>query len=445
MKRIHWLAPRSITTQITTIVAISVLLGVTLLVVILFLVLGYSTNTGKGTLGHVAEIARIMRETKSPAEADTVLAAIQRTDPMIRRVAISELVPATGAGRQSLMSRFGLREFAARQAIELLTDLRDPAGPKSQVIVPISDTDALVFGVKVDTRMWQLVLTPTALMVIIVIVSMLLLSLYAVRWIIAPLAAVANAASSFGRSPQDAEALDRRGPREIMQVTDALNEMRTRIRALLDDRTRMLAAISHDLRTPLTRLRLRTERVADVTLRTAMLGDITTISRMLDETLDYMRDDARSEATTRIDLPSFLQTICSDFADMGHAVSYEGPARMSYACRPRALLRAVTNIVENAVKHGSSAVTVALAARASDRIEIEVADDGPGIPTALRDQVFEPFFKADTARRTGGNNGFGLGLSIARDIIKRHGGGIEMKSGEPKGLRVLMVMPAQPL
>src|ERR1700750_238114 len=148
--------------------------------------------------------------------------------------------------------------------------------------------------------------------------------------------------------------------------------MRAGSGALLDDRTRMLAAISHDLRTPLTRLRLRTERVADVTLRTAMLGDITTGSRLPHETLDYMRDDARSEATTRIDLPSFLQTICSDFADMGHAVSYEGRAQRSYACGPRAWLRAVTNIVENAVKHGSSAVTVALAAGASNRIEIEV-------------------------------------------------------------------------
>jgi signal transduction histidine kinase len=445
MKRIHWLAPRSITTQIAGIVALSVLLGVALLIAILLLVLGYPANNSKGTLGHVAEVTRIMRETTSSAEADAMLSVIQRADPMIRRVAISALVPATGNGRQSLMSRFGLREFAARQELELLADLRDPTGPKSQVIVRISDTDALVFGVKVDARMWQLVLTPTALMVIIVIVSMLLLSLYAVRWIIAPLAAVANAAASFGRSPQEAEALDRRGPREITQVTDALNDMRTRIRALLDDRTRMLAAISHDLRTPLTRLRLRTERVTDITLREAMLRDITTVSRMLDETLEYMRDDARSEATTRIDLPSLLQTICSDFSDMGHAVSYEGPGRLSYACRPRALLRAVTNIVENAVKHGSNAVTVALGTRAAGQIEIDVADEGPGIPAALRDQVFEPFFKADTARRTSASNGFGLGLSIALDIVKRHGGGIEMKSGEPKGLRVRMVMPAQPL
>jgi signal transduction histidine kinase len=218
--------------------------------------------------------------------------------------------------------------------------------------------------------------------------------------------------------------------------------MRTRIRALLDDRTRMLAAISHDLRTPLTRLRLRSERVREDPLRTAMLGDIAKMTRMINETLDYLREDARSEPASCIDLPSFLQTICSEFADTGHAVSYAGPARLPYACRPRALSRAVTNIVENAVKHGST-IAVALRPMASGHIEIEVADDGLGIPPALRDKVFEPFFKADSARQDSG--GFGLGLSIAQDIAKRHGGSIELKPREPSGLLVSMLLPPEPV
>lgn len=438
------LMPRSITAQITSLVAISVLLGVALLVTILLLVFGPPPNDGKGTLAHVTEITRLMRSTTTPSEAAAVLAAAQRDDSKIRRVAISELAPATGDS-QSFLSRLALHQLATRPGIEILTDLRDPAGPKSQVVTRLSDTDALVFAIALDSRLWPILLTPTALIISIVTVSMVLLSFYAVRWVIAPLAAVAKAAASFGHSPQDAEALSRTGPHEIIQVTDALNEMRTRIRALLDDRTRMLAAISHDLRTPLTRLRLRTERVADTNLRTAMLGDITTVSRMLDETLEFLRDDARSEAATRIDLPSFLQTICSDFADMGHAVSYDGPTRLPYECRPRALSRAVTNIVENAVKHGST-VTVALAANADEGIKIEVIDDGPGIAAGLYEKVFEPFFKADAARGSSkGDQGFGLGLSIARDIIKRHGGSIEMTPHIPAGLRVAMMMPAPPL
>jgi signal transduction histidine kinase len=274
----------------------------------------------------------------------------------------------------------------------------------------------------------------------VVLVSIIVLSIYAVRWMVAPLAAVAKAAASFGRSPQDFRPLGRTGPYEIIQVTDALNEMRTRICALLADRTRMLAAISHDLRTPLTRLRLRTERVTNAALREAMLGDIVNVSRLIDETLDYLRNDAQSESTTRIDLASFLTTICFDFADMGHAVTYQGPPRMPFECRSHALSRAVTNIIDNAIKHGGNNVIVSLSGSTDERVAVEVADDGPGIPSSLHDHVFQPFFKADDARRS--SHGFGLGLSIARDIIARHGGAIELKPRDPNGLRVLMTIPA---
>src|SRR3546814_2600672 len=113
--------------------------------------------------------------------------------------------------------------------------------------------------------------------------------------------------------------------------------MRIRIRALLDDRTRMLAAISHDLRTPLTRLQLRAERIADQELREGMLREIAQVTRMLDFTLNYLREDVRSESASRIDLPSVLQTICAEFADVGHAVSYEGPGRLTWTCRPSVL------------------------------------------------------------------------------------------------------------
>jgi signal transduction histidine kinase len=274
----------------------------------------------------------------------------------------------------------------------------------------------------------------------IVLVFVLLLSVYAVRWIIAPLAAVAGAAQSFGRSPQDDQTISSKGPREIAQVADALNEMRTRIRALLDDRTRMLAAISHDLRTPLTRLRLRAERVNDESLRDGMLGDLINVSRMLDETLDYLREGGKCEAMCRIDLPSVLQTICWDFADVGHAVSYQGPSRFAWVVQPRALTRAIANIVENGVKHGGT-VTVTLRTECLQRIEIEIADDGPGIPVTLRGKVFEPFFKADNARAQNGG-GFGLGLSIAQEIVKRHGGDIALISRQPAGLAVQIVLPA---
>jgi signal transduction histidine kinase len=289
---------------------------------------------------------------------------------------------------------------------------------------------------------WGFVLAPTALTLAIVVVFVTLLSVYSVRWIIAPLSSVAAAAHSFGRSPDDNPIVSRGGPREIAQVADALNDMRTRIRALLDERTRMLAAISHDLRTPLTRLRLRAERIADQDLRDGMLHEITLVTRMLDETLHYLREDVRSERASRIDLPSVLQTICAEFADVGHAVSYEGPAHLTWTCRPSGLKRAISNVVDNAVKHGS-AVTVALRAGDDGTIEIDVADDGPGIPSSLREKVFDPFFKGDDARTSAKRSGFGLGLSIAHDIVKGHGGEIDLLDRTPRGLIVRMSLPGE--
>src|SRR5919106_27140 len=266
-------------------------------------------------------------------------------------------------------------------------------------------------------NLWGFVLAPTVLTLAIVLVFVTLLSVYAVRWIIAPLSSVAEAAH-------------------------ALNDMRTRIRALLDDRTRMLAAISHDLRTPLTRLRLRAERVADQDLRDGILHEITRVTRMLDETLDYLREDVRSESTSRIDLPSVLQTICAEFADVGHAVFYEGPAHLTWTCRPGVLTRAISNVVDNAVKHGS-VVTVALRARDDVVVEIDVADDGPGIASSLREKVFDPFFKGDDARSSANRSSFGLGLSIARDVVKGHGGEIDLLDRTPRGLIVRMSLPGE--
>ena len=231
------------------------------------------------------------------------------------------------------------------------------------------------------------------------------------------------------------------GPREIAQVARALNEMRGRIRSLVDNRTQMLVAIGHDLRTPLTRLRLRAERVGNEPLREGMLREIAAIDAMIDETLAYFRDDARSEVVSRVDLPSLLQTICTEFADVGYVISYRGPEHFAYCCRVSALARAITNAIENATKH-ASAVWVTLEILGDGAVEIEIADDGPGIPASMREAVFDPFFKGDAARTTSARTGFGLGLSIARDVVREHGGKIALLDRTPTGLRVRIWLPA---
>jgi signal transduction histidine kinase len=435
------LLPRSITTQVASIVAVSVLVGVVIFSSVVFLVVGPPPDDGRSTIARIAEFTLLMRRASTPGEAELLLTLARRNDRAPKLVAIDQLTKTDAS--PSVASWLSISRLAASEGIEILTSLHDPTGPPAQIITRISDVDALVFDGGSKSDLWPLILTPTALLALIVAVSMVLLSLYAVRWVTAPLAAVARAAISFGHSPQHMGTLIRTGPEEIAQVADALNEMSGRIRNLLDDRTRMLAAISHDLRTPLTRLRLRVERVKDQELRAAMLVDISKTSQMLNDTLEFLRDDARSEQISQIDLPSLLRTISSEFFDTGHPVSYVGPSRLAHACRPRALSRAVTNIVENAVKHCKQSVTITLAEYDPRGVSIAVEDDGHGIPEELRKTVFEPFFKVDTARGNAGNGGFGLGLSIARDIVARHDGVIEIEPAAPNGLRVVISLPHQ--
>jgi len=135
-----------------------------------------------------------------------------------------------------------------------------------------------------------------------------------------------------------------------------------------------------------------------------------------------------------------LQTVAAEFSDIGHRVAYEGPDRTACLCRPHALTRALRNLVENGTKHGSE-VVIRLTAAAGDTLAIEISDDGPGIPPAHREKAFEPFFKGDSARPAAARAGFGLGLSIARDTVRGHGGDIFLLDRAPQGLTVKIVLP----
>ena len=276
----------------------------------------------------------------------------------------------------------------------------------------------------------------------VITLMILFVSAYAVRGVTAPLRSIATAASAFGRPGGGSgdgagEDLPESGPREVKQAARALNEMRKRVRSLVDERTRMLTALSHDLRTPLTRLRLRVERLGEEPARAAMLGEIAVINDMLSETLAYIREAGRNEAPVATDLPSLVQTVCAQFADIGHDVVYRGPDRLALPCRPHAVTRAIANLVDNATKFGSH-VEVSVEPFADD-VRVEVRDDGPGVAAELKNRVFEPFFKIDNARaRTGG---FGLGLSIVRDIADAHGGVVELLDAAPRGSIARLTLP----
>ena len=190
---------------------------------------------------------------------------------------------------------------------------------------------------------------PGAMMLLFVLVSLSLLGLWAARALSAPLSALAKAAETFSLDNATAP-LPERGPEEIRSVARALNAMRQRITTLVDDRTKMLAAISHDLRTPITRMRLRTEFIDDETSRNQMLRDLDQMRAMLDSVLTFLRNDGQLEPMTPTDIATSLQSIADQFADIGHQVSYRGPAHATVNARPGDLHRAVTNLVDNAVR-----------------------------------------------------------------------------------------------
>ncbi len=442
MRVVRRLIPGTIAGQITGLVIIAVLLGVGLAsAVLLYLIDRGQTGPNREILATVraAHIAAIAKEVEAANSKEQLSLAMRRS----RSNSIeATLVPAAGltaSGESAPASPFIAAVEASLRDNWGLESLRRASQPGDgdSIFLKVGDHNALRFEVSPHGGLHNLLFVQTICALAIITSSIVFLSIYAVRWIISPLSSIASAARSFGRAGGDETELSVDGPREIEQAAQALNDMRKRVRTLVNERTQMLVAISHDLRTPLTRLRLRVERLNDGPPRAAMLQDIVTINEMLGETLAYVRQGTQREEASLIDLPSLLETIAAQFADIGHEVSYSGPDRLAFAGRAQAIGRAVANVVENATKFGSRAVII-LRALDDGAVETEIFDDGPGIAPGLLDRVFEPFFKGDSARSIEGRTGFGLGLSIARDIADRHGGDIALVNREPHGLSVRM-------
>lgn len=264
------------------------------------------------------------------------------------------------------------------------------------------------------------------------------LTIWASRGITAPLARFASAAEEFSID-RDPSPLREEGPVEVRTAARALNRLRDRIHAMFADRTRMLAAISHDLRTPITRMRLRVEFIEDEALRGQFTRDLQHMDTMVQGALSYLRDANRREKHVAVDLSSLLQTVADEFSDMGHGIGYEGPRRVVANGDAQQLERAVTNLVENAVRYGKD-VSIRLREDA-ETLLIEVADDGPGIPEGDRQRLLEPFMRGDEARGRIGSEGFGLGLAIAQSIALAHGGSLTLHDNHPRGLLVRIALP----
>ena len=259
----------------------------------------------------------------------------------------------------------------------------------------------------------------------------------AVRRVTRPMTRLAVAADALGRG-EALPPLAEEGPADVRASVQAFNRMQERLRRFVDDRTRMLAAISHDLRTPITSLRLRAEFVDDEDTRSRILETLDEMQKMVEGTLAFLREEAASEPTRVVDLPALVESTVLDLADLGADATVAECGRLTLACRPVALRRALRNLIENAVRYGERCRVRLESDR--DEVRIVLDDDGPGIAEEERERVFEPFVRLEGSRslETGG---IGLGLAIARSIVRAHGGDIRLRNRPEGGLAVTVSLP----
>ena len=274
------------------------------------------------------------------------------------------------------------------------------------------------------------------------IVSMFLLSITLLAYLVArmttrPLKQLAQAAKDLGHDINHPP-LKLAGASEIRQASAAFNAMQARIRQHIFQRTQMLAAITHDLQTPLTRLRLRLEKVRDDELQQRLVGDLSAMQEMVREGLDLARSMDTTENMQALDLDSLLDSVCCDATDAGQQVAVRGTINRALMGRPMALRRCLVNLIDNAVKYGQRA-TVSVESVAG-QARIKIRDYGPGIAAEELGRVFEPFYRVETSRSRE-SGGTGLGLTIARNIAEQHGGAITLANHPEGGLEVSLVLP----
>jgi signal transduction histidine kinase len=263
-----------------------------------------------------------------------------------------------------------------------------------------------------------------------------LVSILLVRRLARPLQRLTDSAERLGRG-EEVPPLPEEGADDVRRMTVAFNRMQSRLRRFVEDRTRMVAAISHDLRTPITSMRLRAEFVEDEETRVKLISSLDEMKMMAESTLAFAREEAVNEKTRPIDINALLGSLCADLSEIGWNVEFREGERVVWKCRPDALRRAFRNVIENAVRYGGCARVMAEVS--ADGLDVIVEDDGPGIPAVDRERVFDPFVRLEDSRNRG-TGGAGLGLSIARSIVRNHGGEIELLDAPP-AFRVKLHLP----
>jgi signal transduction histidine kinase len=425
--------------------------GATLVLVFLFNdlagVWGREPFSGSGLLTEIVDNVRISEAAPPGLRRSLAAAASTETDRKY-------WFPATSEAARFFLSDQGRSENATRiitrathrMAVGLKPEPRqsrppelrlDPQGlPEYLLGVRLQDGSWAVFAT--SHRSWGLDKTlQWCIRLLCLAVSIAVVTVVAARQFARPIKKLAAAVGEFGinhRAPPIPES----GPWELRQVIRTFNEMQAQIQKFVAYRTMMLAAISHDLRTPLTRVRLRGELIEDSEQQARLFRDVDEMQTMIDGALAFFRDDAITEPTTSFDLPNVLLTIANDYADQSIDIRYQGPAHAVYQGRPFALKRALNNLVENAIKYATPPDIELV--REPRAWVVVVRDRGPGIPEGALGNVFLPYYRVNKSRNRN-TGGVGLGLTVAQAIVHGHGGEITLRNCPEGGLQARVMLP----
>jgi signal transduction histidine kinase len=430
----------------------------------LVLLIGLAIVQALGLTIHALDRMDVQRLAQSRALAERVMGlyrTVVLTAPEDRALVLREIQRAPGLSvslsQTPPLSPLPPAPFSEQRLLRVSMDLvpMPPALRPHQIqILGGPEQQRVVVGLRLPDSGWLNVTarlprlrpwhSPTFLIAFSVMTAAAaVLTLWAVRRLTAPVSTLAAAAEALGRDV-NAPPLPEEGPLEVAMAAAAFNTMAARIRRFVQDRTELLTAIGHDLRTPITRLKLRAEFMEDDEQRRKMLTDLEELEAMVSATLAFGRDAKATEPVSPLDLPALLRTVLDETADArpdaADRLAYEGPAHLTLRARPLSLKRAFANLISNAVTYGGNA-RVRVTPGQAGMLTVEVEDDGPGIAPQEIDRVFEPFHRGEPSRNRE-TGGVGLGLPIARNILRAHGGDVVLTNRPAGGARAVVTLPA---
>ncbi|CAM3755890.1 ATP-binding protein [Paracidovorax anthurii] len=386
-----------------------------------------------------------------PAAAEGLLEHINQPESRFR-IRAASADDATAPSPQEDALAQGLRQRLGLPAdVPIKVGLRPRAPADADLALPDEDEHDRVLHIDVrlpDGRWLTSSHVPTLLLshwrrvlsfsVPVGVLPIVVIAIFFGRRIMRPLRTLTEAAKRISRGERSAH-LPLAGPEGVREIIEAFNEMQDRLLGVVNDRTRMVAAIGHDLRTPLTSLRIRAELVDDDELRHAMVATLNEMNTMVEEILHFAQDDAMRETTQHVEMGLLVSEVIEQQRVLGRDVAWSPPQALPYRCRPAHLKRALANLIDNSARYGRVQVQMALSANRVLRIEVN--DEGPGIPPDQIEQAFQPFSRLEMAR-SGETGGFGLGLAIARSCVRAHGGELRLHNRPEGGLRAVVELPA---